>query len=452
MICTTKPSIGDYGYMTSSAGEMMSARVLLVEYFVTDDGTVLFIGRHDLDSPVTLTVPLPRAKLRELSTRYFSHPGSGDVLRREDPTVWQTPLAPLVAPLADWSAPGDLIWFVPHDVLHRIPLHALLLDGEEVIARSPVVYSPSASVMRYCQGKRRSERRGGLVLSDSRPDRPLAHAREQAVTVGLAFPSTEVQIHFGTDATVDTLTAGLASRPEGLAVLHLACHGQFDASDPMRAALLLAPRSGDNSPEGGRVTARDLMGMHLPVNLVTVSACESGVTSRLVGDELVGLTRALLYAGASSVVVSLWAVDEVSTSMLMRRFYDEYMQGVSAAISLQRAQHAVRNLTLRRILEHCLTLYETDAKDATSGVATTIDLDIADIRFLAHDFQTAEAEYTRLARELPAEDPDYLTAVQGAARCRAARRSSVTRPIDYTRKPYLSPFYWAPFVLVGDWR
>ncbi len=81
--------------------------------------------------------------------------------------------------------------------------------------------------------------------------------------------------------------------------------------------------------------------MRLNAELVTLSACQTGLNERSPGDELIGLTRAFLYAGASSVVVSLWSVDARSTQELMREFYKLLKNGVDKATALQEAQKKI---------------------------------------------------------------------------------------------------------------
>jgi CHAT domain-containing protein len=87
------------------------------------------------------------------------------------------------------------------------------------------------------------------------------------------------------------------------------------------------------------LTAREIFNLKERMNadLVTVSACQTGLSDRRPGDELVGLTRSLLYAGASSIVVSLWSVAARSTMELMEEFYTQLKEGKDKATALQQA-------------------------------------------------------------------------------------------------------------------
>jgi len=103
----------------------------------------------------------------------------------------------------------------------------------------------------------------------------------------------------------------------GFRYIHFATHGEFDADRPLNSALLLA---GDAESDG-RLTVDKLYSMKLHADLVTLSACETGLGKVVNGDDVVGLTRGFLYAGSRSIVTSLWKVDDLATSHLMTGFY-----------------------------------------------------------------------------------------------------------------------------------
>jgi hypothetical protein len=162
----------------------VSGRVLLAEYFATDDAVILFGIRADWDEPEVAELPIPVADLRGYVQDQFGvHSPEGEVTAGSvyekitdlDLGRWQDLLGQLVRPIADWADEDDLVWLVPHDVLHYLPLHALRVDDQLLIERNPVVYTPSASVMRYCRQKRTGRpRRSALVFGDSAGDLPFA--------------------------------------------------------------------------------------------------------------------------------------------------------------------------------------------------------------------------------------------------------------------------------------
>jgi CHAT domain-containing protein len=116
-------------------------------------------------------------------------------------------------------------------------------------------------------------------------------------------------------------------------VLHLATHGVFRADNPSFSSIKLAD---------AWLTVRDLADLARGAQLVTLSACETGVNGITGGDEMVGLTRGLLSAGCSSVVASLWTVSDESTARLMESFYTSLRTGMAPAVALRDAMLALR--------------------------------------------------------------------------------------------------------------
>jgi CHAT domain-containing protein len=112
-------------------------------------------------------------------------------------------------------------------------------------------------------------------------------------------------------------------------VLHLACHGQFRPDSPLFSSLQLAD---------GRLTVRDAYNLDLNCQLVVLSACETGVSKLAPGDELIGLARGFFSAGAPTLLVSLWTVDDESTASLMASFYARLRDGENPAAALRHAQ------------------------------------------------------------------------------------------------------------------
>ena len=115
-------------------------------------------------------------------------------------------------------------------------------------------------------------------------------------------------------------------------VLHLACHGRFSAENPLASGLKLADRW---------LTVRDVYGLRLRASLVTLSGCDTGRTVVGGGDELVGLMRGFFAAGAASLLISLWTVNDESTAELMTRFYDAWRGGATKPAALRSAQRAL---------------------------------------------------------------------------------------------------------------
>ncbi len=211
---------------------------------------------------------------------------------------------------------GKHLTIVPHGALHYLPFNALHDGSGFLIDRYSIRVMPSASAMKYLAGKKVNKTGDILVfgnpdLGDPRLD--LAFAEKEAVDVAKSKAKSRVLLR--KEATV----GAFIKEAGNFSYIHFATHGQFDSSRPLKSALLLAPEQGSN----GMLTADRLYSLELNADLVTLSACETGLSKIASGDDLVGLTRGFLYAGSSSIVASLWKVDDLATSQLMGRFYRE---------------------------------------------------------------------------------------------------------------------------------
>lgn len=122
--------------------------------------------------------------------------------------------------------------------------------------------------------------------------------------------------------------------------VHFATHGIFNDKHPELSGLVLSMMNERGQPEDGFLTLRDIYRLDLPVDLVVLSACRTGVGTKVRGEGLLGLTRGFMYAGASSVVASLWRVNDGATAELMKRFYKLMLgrEKLPAATALRRAK------------------------------------------------------------------------------------------------------------------
>jgi len=406
-------------------------RPVLFEFAMLDKKrALLFIGREDLAEPVVLELALDRAALRES----LGHSGAHRWPDNAEFGVWQELLGALLEPVAEWSQPGDVVWFVPHAELHAVPLHALKLPGGSLIDRNPVCYTPSASLMSHCRDRRSERRSSVLVAADSRSDRRLRYAALEAREVAAAFDHAIV--HLGDEATLTTIDEDLSSKQPAIDVLHLACHAEFDDMDAMESAIALAGQE--------RLTAHRLARFRTEVSLISLSACGSGRTRLVPGDELLGLSRAAFAAGAAALVVSLWSVEELSTALLMREFYRGLGTGMGTAEALRAAQRHVRDLTVRDLSRWCAEVRAAAAEAGECELVARLDLDLAHAAYLGRDFESALSRYRTLAAAGPNSEAEA-----GVLYSRRALRHPL--PPDDTRRPYADPHYWAPFILIGDW-
>jgi CHAT domain-containing protein len=227
----------------------------------------------------------------------------------------------LLAPVTSWLAGAERLVFVPHGRLHHLPF-AALHDGQRYLAEQcEVVHGPSASALAFCRRPLSTSTGRALAVAHSN-DGALPGAVAEAQLVAALFDGDCL---LEGEATRD----GLARKAVNVDVLHLATHGQARPEAPLFSYLRLAD---------GRMTALDCFELELDCGLVTLSACESGQAVLAPGDDPIGLTRALLYAGARAVLHTLWRVDDQSMPRLMETFYQGLRAGQGRAQALRQAQ------------------------------------------------------------------------------------------------------------------
>jgi tetratricopeptide (TPR) repeat protein len=232
--------------------------------------------------------------------------------------------AALIEPCADDLADARRLVIVPHGALHYVPFHALMdPSGTPLVERVEVASAPSAAVLAACYDRPPLPERLGRRLLMGVADPAIPQVGREIEALSRLFGASQV--------LADGLGSEEAFRryaPE-VDVLHIASHAVFRHDNPLFSAIRLTD---------GWLSLYDLHNMRLRAALVTLSACETGVSDVLAGDELVGLARGFLQAGAASVVVSLWAVSDTSTAQLMEHFYEYLETGAGPATALRRAQ------------------------------------------------------------------------------------------------------------------
>jgi CHAT domain-containing protein len=168
----------------------------------------------------------------------------------------------------------------------------------------------------------------------------LASTATEANSILKLAPPSGVLSRFGFDASKQAAEdPGLA----GYRIVHFATHGLLDKRNPEFSGLALSLFKPDGTPTDGYLRLTDVFNLSLPVDLVVLSACESGQGKVVGGEGLVGLTRGFLYAGAGRLVVSLWKVDDTATAELMKEFYREMIgrEHLSPSAALRNAQIAM---------------------------------------------------------------------------------------------------------------
>ncbi|CAE6876063.1 CHAT domain-containing protein [Paraburkholderia domus] len=300
--------------------EFHSLEKELVVWVVRSDGLTghtLPIARADIDAAV--------ADLRNAIVR-----------RRPAALTYGDKLdALLIAPLG--LRPNERLIIVPHGALHYLPFQALHSTGGFLIERHAIALEPSASVA--VQLAQRQQQIASNLVAFGNPAITPAFALPgaEAEVRGIAPLFARKEVFLQSDATRLSFRE---NAPAGR-VLHVATHAQADTIDPLHSSILLAPAT---QPADGpdSLLAKDIYNLKLNnVSLVTLSACETGLGRIARGDEILGFTRAFFYAGATSLIVSMWPVADESSALTMRTFYSQLADGHEAIDAMRTAQLAV---------------------------------------------------------------------------------------------------------------
>lgn len=411
--------------LDSVVGLLPDEHTALLAFCITELGSIGFVVSH-AEAVQRVDVPgFSTQDLRGLVQQWI------DAYQSSDDVRWRSVIEPvlarvgteLLAPILAALPPCiTKLVLLPSGGLYLLPLHAAPLDGPGVclLDRYQVWYAPSATVLERCQERAAHARRQGL-FAIANPTSDLAYAESEVPIIASLFekPRTILKRQKATKERV-------LAQASGHGYAHFSCHGQYDWDDPSRSALLLSgsletDQNGHRGVDYERALTLAEVQKKLDLSqtcLVTFSACETGL-SQATGpraEEYVGLPAGFLMAGAPTVVASLWTVFEISTALLMERFYKNHLCGdpeqdptsrspLPAAEALRRAQTWLRDkVTAQAVARRCDEQIEK-LEDAGQDPPEWLSL--------------AWREYAALARKTP------------------------------DHRPFTPPFYWAAFALYG---
>lgn len=335
----------------------LNSRETILEYVLdTPQSFCLYITRHRAG---VATLPASREEIDKLVAAYRRQV----LARTNDIPASRELYSALINPLPAWALRPTLI-VVPDGELNLIPFDALTDNrGRYVLATRVVSYAPSATVLNLIEnGPRKnpapimflglggiqyqatiapesltSDSQSTTVLSDpfglkAHPLPDLPHSTDEVKSAGKVFGSSTVLL-LSADATEAAFKAEPLNR---FRIIHIAAHGIANPRYPDRAALVLGQDPAHR--DDGLLQTREIRELHLDADLVTLSACDTGI-GRLDGEEgIENIEEAFLYAGAKSVLASLWAASDVYTTDLMDRFYRNLRAGQDEGEALRQAK------------------------------------------------------------------------------------------------------------------
>ena len=347
---------------------------LLLSYSVGKESTVLFAVQGPAAPGSGLSVhslPFGEKVLREKveAFRHSIQPTARvrrDALSAEAAALYDL----LIRPAESEVSASERLLISPDGPLHSLPFGALVREEGHpprssrayLIERTPLHIVASATVYAELKKSRHAARSPGRLVAFGDPrypaytkggaDRienpdvrsvvsqgfrlaPLPSSREEVDAITSLFPG-RAQKYLGAEATEERAK----SLGKDARYVHFACHGSLDERFPLNSGLALAiPERPANGVDNGLLQAWEIFErVRIEADLVTLSACDTALGKEMGGEGLLGLTRAFQYAGARSVLASLWAVSDSSTPTLMKRFYGYLSAGRSPAEALRAAQ------------------------------------------------------------------------------------------------------------------
>ena len=311
---------------------VLPAGTVLLEYFQARDQIIVALLDRSSFKVVPVTssariapslnlLQFQLSKMR-LGSHYLS--SFGDTLLQATRAHLECLYRELVAPLRPLVR-GQHLVVAPHARLHQLPFHAFAIGDHYLIDEFTISYVPSASVYAYCQHHSSARRSSSLVMGIPDARAPLVAEEVEAVARYVPRPG----VFIGFDATADVLKEkGSTSR-----YIHIATHGTFRRDNPMFSAI----RLGDSY-----LTLLDLYQLKFAAELVTLSGCSTALNVVTAGDELLGLARGLINAGAESALLTLWDVQDRSTARFMTYFYQQLANGMNKPEGLRNAMQELR--------------------------------------------------------------------------------------------------------------
>jgi CHAT domain-containing protein len=364
-------------------------RTVLLEYSLGADKSYVWVVTRESIKSYELPA---QAQINEATLKVYqllsTSPGAdtADALTRATQELSRLILSPIASELN-----RQQIIVVADGALHYVPFQVLLSpsgNNEPLVADHDVINAPSASILGELQQEAARRQPAAKVLAafgspvfesnyairkgvNERVQRPavpslgidrLQHALRDIELNGNTFdPSVIKPLFYAkreltnlSDMTAEGETfvaAEFAANREQLlstdltqyAILHFATHGILDPKRPENSGLVLSTVNFDGQAQNGFVALQDIYGLRAPVSLVVLSACQTALGKDVRGEGLLGLTRGFMYAGASTVVASLWKVEDKATSELMKQFYENMLQKkMTPAAALRAAQNSIR--------------------------------------------------------------------------------------------------------------
>jgi CHAT domain-containing protein/tetratricopeptide (TPR) repeat protein len=240
--------------------------------------------------------------------------------------------------LAEKIKSKERLIIIPHGILHHFPFGTLisspgnldlqikkhLVRPKYLLEEKEIIVLPSSSILNYTKMKVINKKEKALIVGN-----PIYPSRNWANLPGAEKEAQKIANFFNNPTllkSIDATETKIKSIASDYDIIHFATHGQFLES-ALQSRILFTKSDSDD----GYLTANEIFDLTLDANLVVLSACQSGQVGGYIkgkmshGDDLVGLIRSFFYAGASSIISTLWYVDDSATASALEIFYDKYI-------------------------------------------------------------------------------------------------------------------------------
>ncbi|NEO72372.1 CHAT domain-containing tetratricopeptide repeat protein [Moorena sp. SIO3H5] len=357
----------------------------IVEFYITENKLLTFIFTNTTQQPIVWqSEAQDLKKLEKWRNEYLQS-------YNNEKYDWQNDLSNRLHSLGEILHIDDIIQhispecdrliLIPHQVLHLFPLHALPINSHHGEATSEILmdrfpagvsYAPSCQLLQLAKTRKRPEEFTHLFAVQN-PSADLDYTTIEVDVIKSYFkepPKPEVLVeNAATKAAIDRKPLNTYH------YLHFSCHGYFNFQEPRKSALILAnadksPAAEPNSERYLRISEEEVVDLEkcLTIDevfdlqleqcrLVTLSACETGLIDYTnISDEYIGLPSGFLVAGTPAVVSSLWMVNDLSTALLMIKFYQNLREQMALAVALNQAQFWLRDSTQAQLLTWSMQL------------------------------------------------------------------------------------------------
>ncbi len=304
-------SVGDFS--AEKLIQKLEPDVALIAYYILEKEIFYWLIRPK--GIKLFRIAVDRRDFSESILDYRRRIQNIEPLADESRVLFNTLLTPVMPYLKEVKKLG----IIPHGPLHYLSFSTLSNSDDYLIDLFPIFYLPSASVLNYTIGKRFKEKNirvlalGNPDLGDPAFDLPFSE--QEIHSIKWNFPNVTVMTK--ERATEKWVVDNIAK----FGIIHMASHGQFDPINPLFSAIKLTKGGG----EDGNLEAAEIFGLKINADIVVLSACQTGLGRVTKGDDVIGLNRAFFYAGTHTIVSSLWRVSDVSTAVMMKEFYRQYM-------------------------------------------------------------------------------------------------------------------------------